>query len=192
MPDEPPPFDPKEILGEVQQWRQRTRFQWRHRGLAYVFWLWGLVWLVGYGGLYLWGVGAPTGWLWMGLWALGLAGTAFIYERYGWRVRPMHGETLRYLFWPLTCLFIGAAFVIRPPQSPYQDGTRLVLYILWAYALLGLQERRVFYISWALITALLIVAGFVLFGEQQFYLWMAIVGSGAWFLGGVYQRRWEH
>ncbi len=179
------------MLAEARSWQQRTRFQWRHRGLAYVFWLWGLIWLVGYGGLFLWGVGSRAGWLWMGLWVVGLLGTGLIYTRYAWRVRPVHGEPTRAGFWIQAALFIALAFIVRPPVSPYQDGTRVVLYILWAYAVLGRITHRTFYTTWAIITALLITAGFVAFEERVFYLWMAVIGAGAWALGGIYQRRWE-
>ncbi len=190
MPQDATPAELQHRLAEVAAWTRRTRRHWRHRGVAYLFWLWGAIWSIGYGGLFVWGEGPRAAWLWLALWALGGLGTAAVYLRYGWRVRAVRTDRQdRPAFWPLNLLFMALMFVVRPPHSMYRDGTVVALWILWAYAVLGWQVGRPFYTRWAVVMAGLTVAGFGLLPQRPFYLWMAVVGGLTWLAGGVYQRR---
>src|SRR5215472_7661141 len=165
----------------------------RHSATAYHyqqasphFFLWGLIWIVGYTVTYVRPRWFP---LWDVLVALGFVGSFFIGMRrrargprtssYGWR----YAATFIAFF-----LFIVALFSILPPPNSLQlDAFFPLLIALW-YVLTGVWTRATRIAVPGLALGLLTVGGYFWL-HQYFPLWMACVGGGALILGGFWLRK---
>ena len=148
-----------------------------------VLMVWGIVWLLGYGGM---GLLAPSRWgaLWLLLDLLGLIGTIAMLRR----VRTTNARRWRPLLIALAIvIFIAATYwVFRPlPRDGIVVFPALVCGL--AYMITGaFRLTRFVWIGGAILVASLI--GFCFF-RPWLCFWMAGVGGLGLFMGGLWMRK---
>ena len=83
--------------------------------------------------------------------------------------------------------FFASIVAVTAPLNGRQVDAFISLFFAFAYAIGGIWG------GWRLMAIGLIAAAAVLFGyfalQQHFYLWMAVVGGGALFAGGLWLRK---
>lgn len=148
--------------------------------------LWGLIWALGYGAMYL-----SHGRDWAMVWpALSLAGVIASFAiglrmKSSWRGASF-GWRYASSFVALVA-FIVALFAVLPPTRDAQVAAFFPLLVALAYVLLGIWGRalRIAAIG-AVIGALTLYGYFAL--DELYLLWLAAVGGGALVLGGLWMR----
>jgi hypothetical protein len=150
------------------------------RGAPHVL-LWSVLWAVGYGLTYL--MPARGGAIWAVIVGIGaVAGIAVLFRTRGsvpaWRYGAACGI--------LAAFSIATLTVLRPVNS-MQVAAFVPLVVAMAYALGGLWFGLRFVIAGLALAALTLAGYFLL--RDYFLLWMAVVGSGALLLAGLWLRR---
>ena len=149
--------------------------------------LWGAIWIVAN----LCGVaGAPNGGLiWAGLCTLGIFGSIYLGLRLGGTGKGTNGPSA----WRSVAiagaifLFVMGMQVIRPTGSFIQYEAQICLAVGAVYMVMGITtEFRMFAVG--LVLQLATIAIWI-WGRDQFFLWMALVGGGGLVLGGLWLRR---
>lgn len=161
---------------------QRSRHAYSYSIAAPYLFIWGVVWLAGYGGTAL----APiyVNWMWAGVIVLGLAASMAI-----GRTRKDQGYALwrRLALFGVIYIFSAALFAIIWPLKGLQIAAYWPLLVGAIYAAAGLWiGLRFIILGAALIGAAL---GGYFFLPQHFMLWMALMGGGALILGGFWLKR---
>jgi hypothetical protein len=182
------PIQPQEAadtLRDIEHAENRSASAFRYQKASPHLFLWGAIWVVGYGLTYV----RPRSWLiWIPLLVVGMVGSFWIDRRAvakssrasaGWR----YLATLLALF-----LFVTALFAILPPKSSAQAGSVIPLLIALCYVLLGVWTRGTRTALLGFTLGALTVGGYFWL-YQYFALWMGGIGGGALILGGFWLRR---
>jgi hypothetical protein len=151
--------------------------------------VWGVVWLLGYGAEALIPPAHP-GWTWLGWWWVGLslagaAASAAIGRGQGIS-RPGKSWRMSVLFL-IVWLFTGALFAVLHPQSDLQVGAYFPLLFAAIYAAIGLWMG----LRYILVGVFMAVAtlGAYFYLREYFFHWMALVGGGSLLLTGLWMRQ---
>lgn len=167
-------------LADAAKLRSRRAYSYSI-GAPYLF-IWGVAWLVGYGGTAL--APAFTNGIWAVAIALGLAASMAM-----GRTRKDRGYALwrRLALFGVIYIFSAALFAIIWPLKGLQIAAYWPLLVGAIYAAAGLWiGLRFIILGAALIGAAL---GGYFFLPQHFLLWMTLMGGGALILGGFWLRR---
>ncbi len=145
--------------------------------------MWGIIWIIGYGGTGLFpGYGLP---LWLALVAIGTVGGIVLgrrYRRYGtsgpyaWRMGAL---------WAIILFFVFATYAILPPHSGRQLCAYPALITGCAYMAIGLW-RGLRYVASGVVVAALTLIGYYFI--EPIFFWFAAVGGGAMILTGLWFR----
>lgn len=144
--------------------------------------LWGIVWVLGYGGIYFFP--KQGGWIWLALSLIGaLASTLTgMYSKprgevkFSWRI---------FFTWLSALAAIASVLSIFYPFNGMQVGSLFPLVIGWSYVVIGI------WMGWRFALAGLAIVALTLFGffhlpPEDFLLWMAflggatLIGTGLW------------
>jgi hypothetical protein len=180
------PEQAEDALRQVERARSRSVEFHIYRISSPQLILWGVFWLIGYGGTDL----APdrAGYIWGGLMLAGLV-LGIVLNRPADRAAPgaaaRHNWRLLAVFATFTALIVGTEAIMQPRGA--EMGAFVPLLVAATYVLLGL------WIGWryaaiGIAIAVLTMAGFFLL-PAHFLLWMAGVGGGALILTGLWLRR---
>ncbi|HKU63712.1 MAG TPA: hypothetical protein VJQ06_01515 [Rhizomicrobium sp.] len=147
--------------------------------------LWGIVWLLGYGAQALFPPGPWLGWWWMGLSMTGAVVSTVIGRRQNVR-RPGKSWRTGVLF-GIIWLFTIALFAVLHPKNPLQIGAYFPLLFAAIYAALGLWMG----LRYILVGVFMAVStlGAYFYMREYFFHWMALVGGGSLLLTGLWMRR---
>lgn len=174
-----------ESLGEVTAAQRKARQLQGYSKAAPHFFLWGLIWAVGYAGTEFFP--ANAGMLWLVLDVIGIAGS-FLLGRASAAPAARTQRSVNFLVASVAlAAFIGATYYIMQPQTSAQAGAFPALVLALLYTAVGtIAGTRWIVIGVALSTLTLI--GYALLREH-FMLWMAFFGGGSLLLTGAWMRR---
>ena len=169
-------------LKEADAAGQRSRMAYSYSQGSPHFIIWGLAWLVGYGGSAL--VPATANWIWLGVVVLGMIASAVAGSRskgqshIGWQILGM-------VF--VVYAFSAALFALIWPLNGLQMAAYWPLLVAAIYAGTGLWLGPRFVIAGTVLAAATLGGYFFL--REHFLLWMAIIGSGILILTGFWLRK---
>jgi hypothetical protein len=144
--------------------------------------LWGLVWVLGYGGTYLYPAEANP--IWLTLAGAGAVASTVI----GMRSKPKTKQKFSwriFFTWLAAMGALSSIASIFAPVNGMQVGSLFPLAIGWAYVIMGIWLGGRFAIAGLVVVALTLF-GFFHLDPQQFLLWMAflggatLIGTGLW------------
>jgi hypothetical protein len=174
-----------ETLGEVAAAQRKASVLQGYAKSSPHFFLWGLIWALGYAGTELFP--AEVGTIWLVLDVIGIGGS-FLLARAAAAPEVRAQRSANFLVMALAITtFMGATYYVMRPHSNAQYGAFPALVLAFIYTFVGLRAGT----RWVVIgTALwlLTVVGYALVREH-FMLWMAFVGGGALLLTGFWMRR---
>jgi hypothetical protein len=154
-----------------------------YRGASPYFFVWGLVWMLGYAGSDV-APGHQT-LVWGACLGLGAVCSTFLGQRHSgfgksslWRSLAIAGGM---------AAFIGTIFLVMSPMRQNQADAIVPLIVAAIYTLAGLRFGLRFTICGVLLGALTVL-GLFLAGDH-FGIWMAAVGGGCLLLTGFWLRR---
>jgi hypothetical protein len=184
----PMPLSPDEATGalrDIEHAQRRSANAFGYRMAAPHLFLWGVIWVVGYGASWL----RPE---WSALWpALVVTGSIASFA-IGYASAPRGRGTRRDYRPSLTFLavfaFIGAQGAIMRPLNILQVGAYFPILVALFYALIGIWTGGTRLLALGVAVAALTLGGY--FWLPQYFLpWMAIVGGGGLILGGLWLRK---
>lgn len=178
--------DARQSLDTIAATAQRSTTLYRYHQASPYFFLWGVVWMLGYGLSDLWP--AQAGWTWMLLDAVGI-GMSVVIAKSGqagrgagpamaWRIAGLGVSLL---------LYFAAAFAVLAPSSGKQVATFITLTVALAYGMVGLWAGLRWMGAGVAVAALALFAYF--FVPAYFNTWMGFVGGGVLVLTGYWLRR---
>ena len=175
-----------DALGEVRRTARRTSVLRGYSFAAPHFWLWGVVWLLGYA--FSWWRPAAAGSFWTALDLVGFAGSALLARSASRRAaRPAAQGVGRVMAMAATGVgFVVATYVILAPHSGLQFAAFPPLVVAAIYTGVGIWQG----LRWSIIgvvLAALTVGGYLLWPDY-FLPWMALAGGGALLLTGWWLR----
>ena len=180
------PLSPAEAQGALRDLSIAERASAKAYGYRHAsphLFLWGIIWIVGYGLSYA----RPQ---WAAAWpSLALIGTIASFW-IGWSSKPVgaRGHDWRHLGTALAVFaYVAALFVIMPPRDPMQIGAFFPILVALFYSLVGIWTRGLRMLVAGIVVAALTLGGYFLL-PHYFLLWMAVVGGGAVVLGGFWLR----
>ncbi len=179
------PTEAADALRDIDATAARSREFKGYRIAAPHFFLWGAIWILGYGAT---GVSQDAGRLWLPLTIIGMAGSAYI----GWRNRTTAGAGKVYgqrmwMTFVAFAVFIAATYAILPPHSVDQMNAFPALLTGLAYTMAGIwASRRYLWLGAGVIAATML--GFI-YLTPWFAFWMAAVGGGGLILTGIWMRK---
>jgi hypothetical protein len=179
------PEQAAEALQQAAAAEKRSSQAYMYQRFAPYLFLWGAIWIVGYGATDL----APrwSGWTWIGLILVALAISMAI-GRNADPARLGPRSNWRYaLFFTAAWAFFASTYAIMAPVSGMQQGAFPPLVVAFLYILLGLWTGPRLAIAGLAVGALTLGGFFYL--PQHFLLWEAFVGGGALILAGIWFRR---
>jgi hypothetical protein len=143
--------------------------------------LWGVLWGVGYTISYF--APASANWVWLAIVAGGWCADYLIarHDRQEARDKRFIGVLMT------LALFAVSSIIIMAPHSPNQVAAFIPLLVAGCYVAMGLFGLPRLFVTGVVVFVLTMI-GFFAF-PQIFALWMAAVGGGSMFLGGVWLRR---
>lgn len=174
-----------DALREIDHAERRSFSAYGYKSAAPHLILWGLVWLVGYGGTYLF---PPySNWVWLSVVAVGVIISTLMgmaakpkgSQKFSWRI---------FFTWFAALSFIISVLAIFYPFTGKQIGSLFPLVIGWAYVILGVWMGGRFAIAGLLIVALTLFSYFQL-PPAPFVLAMAFLGSAILIGTGLWLRR---
>jgi hypothetical protein len=173
-------------LDDIAQTERRTRVAGGYATASPHLILWGLVWVVGYGGCAL----APReqwGLVWLAPVLAGAVGSAIFGSR---TRREAQGDSFgqaALIAAAIALFFVSVFYVFRPSDSlPYLVFPALVVGLVYTLAGALAQLPRFAAIGGAIFLATM--AGYVL-APQFMAWWIALVGGGGLILGGLWLRK---
>lgn len=170
----------RQALHDISSAAERSlEFRGYRFGAPYFF-LWGVIWIAGYGVTGIWPRMAV---LWIPLVLAGIAGNLVIgrlWNREPAARRRMGGTTVA------LALFIFGTYAILRPHSQVQLDAFPALVVAMAYALVGIWSRRRYLLLGAGIFAATLFGYFFL--TPWFSFWMAAAGGGGLILSGLWMR----
>ena len=175
------PLEAAQALQEIERTQSRSKILRGYQGGAPHFLVWAALWAVGYGLSYL--TPARAGTIWIVVIAIGaVAGVVVLMRSKGaapaWRYAAGFATL---------AAFSLATLVVLPPTHGPQVAAFVPLVVAMAYVLAGLWWGTRFIVT-GIALALLTLGGYFLL-RDDFLLWMAVVGSGALLLAGLWLRR---
>lgn len=183
---ETPAISPEQATDALKQavaTEKRSAQVYRYQRFAPYLFLWGAIWVVGYGATDL--IPHWSGWVWLGLILLALAASIAI----GHGVEPSRPKNgWRYaLFFATVWAFFASTYAVMGPLHGIQQGAFPPLVVAFLYILLGLWTGPRLVIA-GLTVGVLTLGGFF-YLPQHFLLWEGFVGGGALILAGIWFRR---
>jgi hypothetical protein len=173
-----------ESLSQVETaTRRSSQLYFYHRSSPHLI-LWGIIWIVGYGGTGL----APRYGLviWLALIAIGALGGAIIGRcaksdgpdtpPYAWR---------NFALWLIILFFVFATYAILQPHLARQFCAYPALITGCVYMAIGLWRGLRYLIAGAVVVALTLIGYYYI---DQVFFWFAAVGGGAMILTGIWFR----
>lgn len=180
------PQDAAAALADIEHARTRSLELRHYQTAAPHFFLWAAIWFVGYGlsnlapqfGRFTWPVLLALGWL--GSVVIGRLATRHIDAA---RMKAFWGK-----FWRLAGVVMGFSVAILTVLRPHglQQAAFWPLLVAALYAAVGIYAGPRLLLIGIGLAILTMVGFFALTG--WFLLWMAVVGSGALVLGGLWLR----
>jgi hypothetical protein len=178
--------DARQALDSIAATAQRSTTLYRYEQASPYFFLWGAVWVLGYGSSDLWS--AQAGWIWMVLDAIGVAVSIYIAQTDRARRSAGSAVALRIAGMGFSlCVFFAATFAVMTPSSGKQVSTFITLTVALAYVLVGLWAGLRWTVAGVAVAALALLAYFYV--PAYFNTWMGFVGGGVLGLTGHWLRR---
>lgn len=176
------PSQVSELLRDIEATERRALETISYREAAPYLFVWGLVWLGGFGGSHF--VPAAGGTIWLSALAAGVLASVLI----GWNQAKTEEPGLSRRIWLSIAIvwMFGLLASSILSMAPRQIGMFWVLLIMSIYMAMGLWVGRRFTVLGAAITVLACVAYFA--APAAFNLWMAALGGGGLLLGGAWLR----
>ena len=172
-----------DVLREAATTERRSAEAYSYsRGAPFLI-LWGLIWIVGYGGMAV----LPeqqSSWLWLALSVVGI-GVSIWLANAGAKARGQSGWRIGALV-VIAFAFTYALFSILPPTNALQVGAFSPLLLSAIYAAIGLWRGLRFVLVGAFLAAITLGAYFFL--KDFFFIWMALGGGGSLLLTGLWMR----
>ncbi len=172
----------EEALHDITRTERRSFSAYGYKSAAPFLILWGLLWLVGYGGTDLFP--AFANWIWLAVAVFGSVASALIgiriksgTQRFSWRI---------FFTWLAALAAFSSLLAILRPVSGEQLGAVIPLVVGWAYVILGIWMGSRFAIAGAAIVVLTLVGFFYL--PSHFALWMAAIGGATLIGTGLWLR----
>jgi hypothetical protein len=182
------PTEAADALREIAASADRAREFKGYRLAAPYFFLWGSIWILGYGAS---GVAPSLGIFWLPLSVLGMILSGVI--SYRQRTRPgsraPHGPNGRRagLSSVAFVVFMAATYAILPPHTTNQMNAFPALMVGMTYMLGGIwMYQRYLWLGLAIIASTLLGYFFL---APYFAFWMAIIGGGGLILTGFWMRK---
>ncbi len=178
--------DVRQALDTIAATALRSTTLYRYHQASPYFFLWGVVWMLGYGLSDLWP--AQAGWTWILLDAVGI-GMSIAIAKAG-RARRGAGSAMAWRIAGLgfsLLLYFAATFAVMAPSSGKQVSTFITLTVALAYGLVGLWVGMRWIVAGVAVAALALFAYFYV--PAYFNTWMGLVGGGALVLSGYWLRR---
>lgn len=176
----------RQALDTIAASAQRSTTLYRYHQASPYFFLWGVVWMLGYGLSDLWP--AQAGWTWLLLDAMGI-GMSIVIAKAAQTQRGARSP----MAWRLAglgfCLLVyfAATFAVMAPTSGKQVSAFITLTVALAYALVGLWAGLRWIVAGVAVAALTLFAYFV--APAYFNTWMGLVGGGVLVVTGYWLRR---
>lgn len=173
----------KDLLSDISRTERRSANAYGYSFAAPHFFLWGVIWMLGYGAAYLrpqWGLVFPV------LSVIGIIGSFII----GRTMKSVGAQAMdwRYVATVVAVfLFVTAFFNIMKPVNGMQVGAFFAVLVGLFYALVGIWTRGIRMIVLGLVVGGLTMVGYFYF-LPFFAAWMAVVGGAALILGGFWLR----
>jgi hypothetical protein len=149
--------------------------------------MWGIIWIIGYGGTGLFPHYANL--LWLGLIVIGCIGGMVIGQRHKDGHLLSAPKTWRFgALWAIILFFVLSTYAILHPTDGRQFCAFPALITGCVYMAIGLWRGLRYVISGAVVTALTLFGFFYI---DQFFataLWFAVVGGSAMILTGLWFR----
>ena len=179
------PTEAADALRDIADSADRSREFKGYRIAAPYFFLWGAIWILGYGAT---GVSLRAAILWLPLTVIGIGVSAYL----GWRnsrrfaTGKAWGKRMFGMF-VVIALFITATYAILPPHNQLQTGAFSALISALMYSIVGLWTYRR-YLWLGIFLGAATMFGFF-FLTAWFSFWMAVIGGGALILTGFWMRK---
>ncbi|HEX4271017.1 MAG TPA: hypothetical protein VHZ32_06505 [Rhizomicrobium sp.] len=179
------PQQAAQALKDAGATEKRSAEVYRYQRAAPYLLLWGIIWIVGYGGSDL--LPRFAGRLWFGLLMIAMGASMAIGRRAS-AAQPGPRANWRYsiAFTAIWCFF-GATYSVMGPINHLQQGAFPPLVVALAYVLTGLWSGLRFVVAGMAVAALTLGGFFYL--PQHFLLWEGLIGGGALILAGIWFRR---
>jgi hypothetical protein len=174
-----------QALREAGAAERRSAEVYRYQRFAPYLFLWGAIWVAGYGASDLWPHRA--GWIWLGLVALALVASIVIARNFADGRADPQVRWRTVAFFVAVWVFFTATYSVFRPATALQSGAFPPLVVAFAYIIMGLWGGKRLVITGALVGALTLGGFFYL--PQHFLLWEGFVGGGALILSGLWFRR---
>ena len=188
------PGEAADSLKEIQRTQSRSASARGYANTSPFLILWGVIWMIGYGGQRPGAALLPTA---PGL-LLTLAGFAGAPCGIGRARAPAQGNPhpgmnahagLRFVaMFVAIGLFVAATYAIFGSATTAQQAAFIPLVVALAYIMLGIWKGAAPCVVTGVAVAALTLGGFFLL-QQHFLLWMAVVGGGALVLAGLWLRK---
>jgi hypothetical protein len=175
------PQDAAEALKLVDAAERRSVAFRGYQTMAPHLMLWGVIWAAGYSLTYF--LPVRSGHLW---WGLNLLGWGISYQM----TKHDHQRAPGRKFFGILIAFVAftiASLIVMAPHQPNQVAAFIAMVVALCYSMVGLFGMPRLIIAGAAIFVLTLFGYFTLPGI--FSLWMAVIGGGGLFLGGVWLRR---
>lgn len=173
-----------DTLKEIDQTEARSIEAFSSQFAAPHLILWGVIWLIGYGAT---AINPEWSKIWIIIAPLGGVLSGVI----GFRSKNRDSQNVGPIIFALTATifaFFLISFNMLAPLNENQVGAFIPMIIGLIYAVSGVAPgmKRMLILGASLITLTSIGYFFI---SEYFMAWMAIIGSGALFLGGLWMRR---
>lgn len=178
------PEQAQDALRDITRTERRSFSAYGYKSAAPQLILWGLMWLAGYGGTYLFP--PATNWIWLGVVIVGSTGSTLI----GMRTKPKGAVKFSwriFFTWLSVLAAIASVLAIFAPFNGMQVGSLFPLFIGWAYVVIGIWMGGRFSILGLAVVALTLF-GYFHFSPESFVLWMAFFGSAILIGTGLWLR----
>jgi hypothetical protein len=174
------------LLSDVQGIEQRVRQLLIYSRVSDYLFLWGVIWLVGFGANYLWRDAAA--WMWIALQAAGLIGTVAIVSTH---VKSRGGENLfviaRAGLSVVAVVGFGTLWILLLDKGWREQVTFWPTLLAFLLFMVGLWAGRALALAAVALFALALAGYFV--AGAFLHLWMAAVVGGSMIAGGFWLRR---
>jgi hypothetical protein len=178
------PNEAADALRDISTTERRSFSAYGYKSGAPFLILWGLLWMVGYGGTDLWPAGSSDLWL-----AVVVVGSV-ISTIMGMRMKPKAGRHIDWRIfgtWVSALGFIISMLAIVGKVNDAQVGALIPMLFAWIYIVMGVWMGWRFALAGIALGALTLGGFFYI--PQHFLLWMAFVGGGTLVATGLWLRR---
>jgi len=178
------PNEAADALRDISSTERRSFSAYGYKSAATFLILWGLLWMVGYGGTDLWP--AQSGNLWLAVVVVGSVISTIL----GMRAKPKAGRRVDWRIfatWVSALGFISSMLTVVGKVDDAQVGALIPLFFAWIYVVMGVWMGWRFALA-GVALATLTLGGFF-FLHQHFLLWMAFVGGSTLVATGLWLRR---